>query len=158
KTETGPLRYHVLSLVLAASLLCYLDSTAAPLPPKKMARIGFMAENDTDPRLSAARNFLQGMADLGWVAGTNPTIEYRYTGYRSDLARAAAEDLVRLGVDVIVTVGTVRTQAAQKATRSIPIVMAGTGDPVTSGFVKELARPGGNITGMSLLTPGLAGK
>src|SRR5262249_59576949 len=93
------------SWVRAASRVWSSGPTGAPLPPKKMARIGFMAENDTDPRLSAARNFLQGMADLGWVAGTNLTIEYRYTGSRSDLARAAAEDLVRLGVDVIVTVG-----------------------------------------------------
>jgi ABC-type uncharacterized transport system substrate-binding protein len=173
KPKAGPLRRRALSLtcgwLLAASLLSGHDSTAAPLlqagtsptsskTPPKMARIGFMAEDDPDPRLSAARSFLQGMTELGWVTGTNLTIEYRYTSSSPDLARAAADDLVRLGVDVIVTVGTVRTEAAQKATRSIPIVMTNSGDPVASGFVKSLARPGGNITGMSLLAPGLAGK
>jgi ABC-type uncharacterized transport system substrate-binding protein len=173
KPKAGPLRRRALSLtcgwLLAASLLGGHESTAATLlqagtsptstkTPTKMARIGFMADDDPDPRLSAARSFLQGMAELGWVTGTNLTIEYRYTSSSPDLARAASEDLVRLGVDVIVTVGTVRTEAAQKATRSIPIVMTTSGDPVASGFVKSLARPGGNITGMSLLTPGLAGK
>ena len=173
KPKAGPLRRRALSLtcgwLLAASLLGGHDSTAAPLlqagtsPTStktltKMARIGFMAEDDPDPRLIAARSFLQGMAELGWATGTNLTIEYRYTSSSPDLARTAAEDLVRLGVDVIVTVGTVRTEAAQKATRSIPIVMTNSGDPVASGFVKSLARPGGNITGMSLLAPGLAGK
>ena len=117
-----------------------------------------MAEDDPDPLLSAARNFLQGMKELGWVDGVNLTIEYRYTASSFDLARAAAEDLIRLGVDAIVTVGTVRTAAAQKATRSIPIVMTNSGDPVASGFVESLSRPGGNITGMSQLTPGLAAK
>jgi putative ABC transport system substrate-binding protein len=122
-----------------------------------MARIGLMVPDDPDPRLSGARSFLEGMEELGWVERVNLTIESR-TGSDPDRARAAAEDLVRLGVDVIVTGGTVRTEAAQKATRSIPIVMTYSGDPVASGFVKSLARPGGNITGMSLLTPGLAAK
>jgi putative ABC transport system substrate-binding protein len=123
-----------------------------------MARIGFMAPDDPDPRLSGARNFLQGMEERGWVDRVNVTIEYRYAGSDPDLVRAAAEDLVRLGVDVIVTGGTIPTEAAQKATRSIPIVMTNSGDPVGSGFVKSLAQPGGNITGMSLLSPGLAAK
>ena len=173
KPEVGLPRRRALFRIggwlLVASLLSGHDSTAVPLlqagtppastkTPTKMARIGFMAEDDPDPRLSAARNFLEGMTELGWVTGANLTIEYRYTSSSSDLARAAAEDLVRLGVDIIVTVGTVRTAAAQKATRSIPIVMTNSGDPVGSGFVKSLARPGGNITGMSLLTPGLSGK
>jgi putative ABC transport system substrate-binding protein len=156
--------FLICAWLLAVSVLDGDDSLAGPLLqagpkiPTRMARIGFMAEDDPDPRLSAARSFLQGMADLGWVTGANLMIEYRYTSSSSDLARAAAEDLVRLGVDVIVTVGTVRTEAAQKVTRSIPIVMASSGDPVASGFVKSLARPGGNITGMSLLTAGLAAK
>ncbi len=156
--------FLICAWLLAVSLLDGHDATAGPLlqagtkTPTKMARIGFMAEDDPDPRLSAAHNFFQGMADLGWATGVNLMVEYRYTGSNSDLARAAAEDLVRLDVDVIVTVGTVRTGAAQKATRSIPIVMTNSGDPVASGFVKSLARPGGNITGMSQLAPGLAAK
>lgn len=167
KREAGPFwRIPVLlcAWLFAVGLLDGYDSTAGPLlqagtqPPTKMARIGFMAEDDPDPRLSAAHNFFQGMADLGWATGVNLMIEYRYTSSNSDLARVAAEDLVRRGVDVIVTVGTVRTEAAQKATRSIPIVMTNSGDPVASGFVKSLARPGGNITGMSQLAPGLAAK
>jgi putative ABC transport system substrate-binding protein len=171
--KAGPLRRHALFVtcawLLAASLLGGCDAPSAPPPksgasstptktPPKVARIGFMAADDPDPRLSAARNFLQGMQEHGWVDGVNLTIEYRNTGSDSDLARAAAEDLVRLGVDVIVTVGTIRTGAAQRVTRSIPIVMTNSGDPVASGFVKSLARPGGNITGMSLLNSGLAAK
>jgi ABC-type uncharacterized transport system substrate-binding protein len=171
KPKAGPLRRRALFVTcawLAMSLLSGCDSpapppkpSATPAPaktPPKMARIGFMAPDDPDPRLSGARNFLEGMEELGWIDRVNLTIEYRYTGSNPDLARAAADDLVRLGVDVIVTGGTVRTEAAQKATRSIPIVMTNSGDPVASGFVKSLARPGGNITGMSLLAPGLAAK
>ncbi len=173
KPKSGPFWRGALSLscacLLAVSLLSGCDSTPSPTPkpgatpaptktPPKMVRIGFMAPEDPDPRLSGTRNFLQGMEEHGWVDGVNLTVEYRYTGSDSDLVRAAAEDLVRLGVDVIVTGGTVPTEAAQKATRSIPIVMTNSGDPVESGFVKSLARPGGNITGMSLLAPGLAAK
>jgi putative ABC transport system substrate-binding protein len=153
----------------AVSLLIGCDSPTAPAPkpgatpaptktPPKMARIGFMAPDNPDPLLSGTRNFLQGMEELGWVNGVNLTIEHRYTGSDPDVVRAAAEDLVRLGVDVIVTGGTVPTAAAQKATASIPIVMTNSGDPIESGFVKSLARPGGNITGMSQLSPGLAAK
>ena len=173
KCKAGPFgrRAHfvICAWLLAASLVSGCDSQPAPSPksgasttstqaPSKMARIGFMAPDDPDPRLSGARSFLQGMEEHGWVERRNLTIEYRYTGSNPDLVRASAEDLVRLGVDVIVTAGTVRTEAAQKATSSIPIVMTNSGDPVGSGFVKSLARPGGNITGMSLLAPGLAAK
>jgi len=171
KSKAEPLRRRALFMAfawLAVSLLSGCDSPTAPpqkpgatpagtKTPPKMARIGFMAPDDAD-RLSGARNFLEGMQELGWVDRVNLTIEYRYTGSNPDLARAASEDLVRLGVDVIVAGGTVRTEAAQKATRSIPIVMTNSGDPVGSGFVKSLARPGGNITGMSLIAPGLAAK
>jgi putative tryptophan/tyrosine transport system substrate-binding protein len=102
--------------------------------------------------------FVNGLRDLGWIEGKNIVFERRYADNRLDRLAELAAELVRLDVDVIVTVGTLAPLAAKRATTSIPIVMMNAGDPVGSGLVASLARPGGNVTGMSLMAPDLGGK
>jgi putative ABC transport system substrate-binding protein len=102
--------------------------------------------------------FRQGLRDLGYIEGRNVTIEYRSAEERPDQLAAAAIELARLPVDVIVTFGSEATHAAKQATTTIPIVMAGIGDPVRAGFVASLAHPAGNITGNTVLGPELAAK
>jgi len=103
--------------------------------------------------------FRQGLRDLGYVVGSNVVIEYRDAAGKADRFPALAAELVALQVDVIVRAGsTPSALAAKRATRTIPVVFVATGDPVGSGLVTSLARPGGNITGPSSLTPALAGK
>ena len=102
--------------------------------------------------------FLRGMEERGYTVGRNLVVEYRWAG--NDLARLQplAEDLVRLPIDVIVTATSAGTRAAMAATRTIPIVMAASADPVAAGLVATLGRPGGNVTGISLQTTDLARK
>ena len=102
--------------------------------------------------------FRVGLHDLGWVEGKNITIEYRYAEGQSDRLPDLAADLVRLKVDVIVASAPPDALAAQKATRAIPIVLANAGEPVAMGLVESLARPGGNITGLSPMNVELVGK
>jgi len=102
--------------------------------------------------------FRQGLRDLGYVAGQNIAIEYRSAQGNVDRLRHAALELASLPVNVIVAYGSPATRAARQATSTIPIVMIGIGDPVRAGFVTNLARPGGNITGNSNLAPDLIGK
>ena len=119
----------------------------------KVRRIGFLARTSAASLSPLVNSFRQGLRDLGWVEGNNISIEYQFgdgqLGPLGDLAAA----LVRLNVDVIVTVDTPPTQAAKSATSTIPIVIAVSADPVGAGLVESLAHPGGNITGLSLLAP-----
>jgi putative ABC transport system substrate-binding protein len=126
--------------------------------PTKVPRIGYL--DGPPPSSIAARTeaFRQGLRDLGYVEGKNIVIEYRYAEGKIDRLPALAAELVRLKVDVIVTGGATVTRAAREATVAIPIVMAQDPDPVANGFVASLARPGGNITGLSSLTADLSGK
>ena len=135
---------------------------AAPLAAEaqqaaKVARIGYLATNlVANPHLPEA--FRQGLRDLGYVEGRNVVIEYRSAEGIERIPALAAE-LVALKVDVIFVGGSTRvTLAAMQATKTIPIVFTGVGDPVTSGLVTNLARPGGNVTGLSGLGPELVGK
>ena len=131
---------------------------AAPLADAQgtVPRIGYLS---LAPGPSARSEALrQGFHDLGYIEGQSVVVEYRWADGRLDLAREAAADLVRLRVDVIVTGGPQATLAAKSATSSTPIVMAFDYDPVGSGFVASLARPGGNITGLSGINPELTGK
>ena len=123
----------------------------------KIARIGYLGLNRVagDHIVEA---FLQGLRDLGHVEGRNVVIEYRDAEGKSERLPALAAELVALKVDVIVAPTTLAALAAQQATRSLPIVFATAGDPVTSGLVTSLARPGGNVTGLSSLNPELVGK
>ena len=120
----------------------------------KVARIGFLAArsrstaSNPDPYYDA---FVQGMRDLGYVEGKNLVIEWRFADGKFERLPDLAAELVRLNVEVIVSHTTPGTQALQRATNSTPIVMTSIGDPVGSGFAASLARPGGNITGLSLM-------
>jgi putative ABC transport system substrate-binding protein len=124
----------------------------------KISRIGMLSGGS--PTASAARYevFQQGLRELGYVEGKNIVIEYRWAEGKLDRFPALAAELVRLKVDVIVTWGPTATLSAKEATNTIPIVMANDSDPVGSGVVASLARPGGNITGLSTLSPELSGK
>jgi putative tryptophan/tyrosine transport system substrate-binding protein len=95
---------------------------------------------------------------LGWIEGKNVVFEYRYAENRLDRLPELAAELVRLNVDVIVTAGTLAPLAAKRATTTIPIVMTAPGDPLGTGLVASLARPGGNVTGTSIMSPDIAGK
>jgi ABC-type uncharacterized transport system substrate-binding protein len=126
--------------------------------PTKISRIGFLAA--VSPPAAAARMevFRQGLRELGYVEAKNIVIESRYAEGKLDRLPALAAELVRLKVDIIVTAGGQATRAAKEATPTIPIVMTNDPDPVGSGFVASLGRPGGNITGLSTLAPELSGK
>ena len=135
---------------------------AAPLVAEgqqavKPSRIGYLHANVTaSPHLLEA--FRQGLRDLGYVEGRNVVIEYRDAKGEFERLPALAAELVVLNVDVIVASGTLAALAAKRATSDIPIVFPTVGDPVTDGLVASLARPGGNVTGLSNLTPQLVGK
>ena len=103
-------------------------------------------------------DFTEALRELGWVEGENVVFERRYAENRLERLPELAADLVRLNVDVIAAGGTLAPLAAKRATSTIPIVMTVAGDPVGSGLVDSLARPGGNVTGMSLMAPELGGK
>ena len=133
---------------------------AAPLAAKaqqvaQIARIGMLADA-TSPHLREA--FLQGLRELGYVEGRNLVIEYRDAEGKSERLPALAAELVALKVDVIVAGNTAQTLAAKQATGTIPIVFSFALDPVRDGLVRSLARPGGNVTGLSFLAPELVGK
>ena len=127
-------------------------------PLTKLSRIGFL--NVGTPTTSPARQevFRQGLRDLGYVEGKNVVIDWRYAEGKPDRLPAIAAELVRLKVDIIVTGGGISTRSAKEATATIPIVMTQDIDPVGNGFVASLARPGGNITGLSTLAPEISGK
>jgi putative ABC transport system substrate-binding protein len=132
-------------------------SVAHAQQPTKIPRIGYLGGSAASgtTRIDA---FRQGLRELGYVEGKNIVIEWRNGDGNSDRLRALAVELVRLKVDVIVTVGSNPTRAAKEATATIPIVMSQDPDPVGNGFVASLARPGGNITGLSNFGPELSGK
>src|SRR5713226_572366 len=124
----------------------------------KIARIGYLTGNlAANPHVPEA--FRQGLRDLGYVEGRNVVIEYRDAEGKYDRLPALAAELVALKVDVIVVGSTPQALAAKQATRTLPIVFAAVTDPVTDGLVTSLARPGGNVTGLSTsATPELVGK
>jgi putative ABC transport system substrate-binding protein len=146
------------------TVLALIALGAAPLAAEaqqaaKVTRIGYLSTNlAVSPHLRDA--FLQGLRDLGYVEGRNLVIEYRDAEGKVERLPALAAELVALKVDVIVTEGgsTVTPVAAKQATRTLPIVFAAAADPVASGLVTSLARPGGNVTGLSNLSAELVGK
>jgi putative tryptophan/tyrosine transport system substrate-binding protein len=127
-------------------------------PTASVRRIGLLSPFSPIDTVLWNRAFLRGLSDLGWAEGKNVIIEYRYAEGMRDRLPGLVADLVRLKVDVIVTAVTADTLAAKNATKEIPIVMAAAGDPVATGIVRSLAQPGGNITGLSQMTPDLTGK
>jgi putative ABC transport system substrate-binding protein len=134
--------------ILVAVVLLAVAVIAEAQQPARVPWIGYLATASTSTNPARTEAFRQGLRELGYVEGKNISIEYR----------ALAADLVRLKVDVIVTNGATSTHAAKEATSTIPIVMAQDPDPIGNGFVASLARPGGNITGLSNLNRELGGK
>ena len=126
--------------------------------PTKVPRIGWLGAGSPSDQLARTDAFRQGLRALGYVEGKNIVIEYRQAEGKFDRLPALAAELVRLKVDVIVTGGGPGTRAAKEATSMIPIVMANDPDPVADGVVASLARPGGNITGLSNYYPEISGK
>jgi putative ABC transport system substrate-binding protein len=150
--KTAPRSVATIGLVLA--LLLSSHATEGQQPPKT-ARIGFLSlSSGPTPTMDISA----GLRELGWIEGQNLTVEYRWAANREDQLPALAAELVRLKVDIIVTSWTPAAQAAKRATTTIPIVMTFVADPVGSGLVASLARPGGNITGLTPLSAGLVGK
>src|SRR5712692_6659019 len=151
----APYRWGIVALALS---LLWLPLTAAVPQPAKVPRIGVLYPGSPSAAERLQSMLLQGLHDLGYVEGQNITFAYRYAEEKPERLPDLAAELVRLQVDVIVAAGVVAIGAAQHATRTIPIVMAGTSDPVAQGFIASLARPGGNITGLSFLGEDLPGK
>ena len=148
-------RLAAVFLLLAAPL-----TAVTAQPREKMPRVGYLtAGSQSDQgRQRRFEAFRQGLRELGYVEGQNVAIESRWAEGKDERYRDLAADLVRLKVDVIVAVGGAATKAAQQATTTIPIVMSLANDPLGSGLVTSLARPGGNVTGISLMAPDLVGK
>jgi len=145
--------------IFAVALAFVFGGGVAPAQqPTKIPLIGFLSGDFPTPSSARYEIFRRRLRELGYVEGKNIVIEHLWAEGKLDRFPALAAELVRLKVDVIVTWGSTATRAAKEATNTIPIVMANDADPVASGVVASLARPGGNITGFSTLSPELSGK
>ena len=148
---------HLVCLLISA--LLFTGSLVHPQQqPTKVPQIGYLTGVSLAAHSARIEAFRQGLRELGYVEGKNIVIDWRSAEEKLDRFPALAAELVRLKVDIIVTAGAAGTRAAKEVTTTIPIVMAQDPDPVGSGFVASLARPGGNITGLSALAPELNGK
>jgi ABC-type uncharacterized transport system substrate-binding protein len=142
-------------LILVALMLLAGAIIAAAQQTGKVARIGFLDPSTASGSAVFLDAFRQELSKLGWIEGKNITIEYRFAEQKSEHLPELAAELVCLKVDLIVTSGGPTPLAAKKATSTIPIVMTNSVDPVGQGLVASLARPGGNVTGNSSLSPEL---
>ena len=145
-------------LSLSALALVAVSTLVSAQQPKKMPRVGYLSASSASEALVRTNAFRQGLRDLGYVEGKNLIVELRYADGKFDRLPTLAAELVGLPVDVIVSAGPSVTSPAKKATTDIPIVMTNDSDPVGSGFVVSLARPGRNVTGLSNLARELSGK
>ena len=150
------IRRIVISLL--ATVLLITVPLAEAQQPKKIPRIGYLTASSLSANAARIEAFRQGLRELSYVEGKNIVIEWRSADGKFDRLPALAAELVRLKVAVIVTSGGALTRRAKEATSTIPIVMTNDPDPVGDGFVASLARPGGNITGLSTFVPELSGK
>jgi ABC-type uncharacterized transport system substrate-binding protein len=146
--------------ILVAVVLLALGVIAQAQQPKKVPRIGYLSPGDAASDSTRAEAIRLALRELGYIEGQNIAIEYRYTEAKPNRAPEVAAELVRLKVDIIVVAGgNPWIRAAKNATKTIPIVMVGPGgDPVEAGYVESLARPGGNVTGLTNLSRELGGK
>ena len=144
-------------VVRLALVLLTTPLTADAQPPATVPRIGFLGFGPPGLQHALVDAFRQGLRDLGYAEGQNVAIEYRFAEERQERLLELAAELVQLPVDVIVAPSNA-AYAAKQVTSTIPIVMATSGDPVATGIIASLARPGGNMTGLTLLSPELAGK
>jgi putative ABC transport system substrate-binding protein len=158
KGVRGKMTKQIIALALCAMLFA-LCLPAQAQQPKKVLRIGYLSFGSSSGRNpQRIEGFRQGLRQLGYAEGKDIAIEYRYGEEKLDRLSELAAELVRLKVDVIVTGGPAPTRAAKAASSTIPIVMLQDADPVGNGFVASLARPGGNITGLSTHSPEISGK
>src|SRR5215813_14727779 len=148
----------ILFLIAASALIC--ANLAEAQQPKKLPRIGYLSPSDPGSESTRSDRFRVALRELGYIEGQNIAIEYRYAEGKRERNPEIAAELVHLKVHVIVVAGgDPLMRAAKNATKTIPIVIAGGGaDPVEAGFVESLARPGGNVTGLTYLTGELGGK
>ncbi len=146
-------RITVFSILLALLALC---SSASAQQATKVPRIGVLGASPLSANLARIKAFREGLSELGYVEGKSIAIEWRFIDGKANQLPALAVELTRLKVDVLVAFGPTSTHAAKEATNTIPIVMAQVNDPVGAGFVASLARPGGNITGLSIMAPELS--
>ncbi|HXV83665.1 MAG TPA: ABC transporter substrate-binding protein [Candidatus Binatia bacterium] len=144
-------------LTLCAMLFALCVSVEAQ-QPKKVPRIGYLTGTSLSANSDRVEAFRHGLRELGYVEGKSILLEWRSAEGKAERLSALVAELVRLKVDIIVTGGPTSNRAAKQATVTIPIVMAFDNDPVGNGFVASLARPGGNITGLSTLAPEISGK
>jgi ABC-type uncharacterized transport system substrate-binding protein len=145
---------QVFCVALCAALLAFCTPAEAQRP-NGVPRIGYLSGSSLSVEADRIEAFRQGLRELGYIEGKNIFIEWRSGEGKQ---RAMATELMRLKVDIIVAAGGTEIRAAKEATTTIPIVMIRGGDPVRSGYVASLARPGGNITGLAVLRPELSGK
>jgi putative ABC transport system substrate-binding protein len=151
----------LMGIVAIAVTLAMCEAVAQAQQPAKVFRIGLLRpDRSADPPVQALMDsFRQRLRALGWTEGKNIAIEYRWAGGKAERLPELAAELVHLKVDIIVAAAVQAALAAKKATKTIPIVMVGVGpDPVETGLVESLARPGGNITGFTILGVETAGK
>jgi putative ABC transport system substrate-binding protein len=152
--------------ICAAVLFALCSLLLAPCPsahaqqPRKVTRIGYLSSQSPAYELARAEGIRLALRDLGYIEGQNIAIDYRYSEGKTDRAPELAGELVRLKVDILVVAGGIHwIRAAKDAAKTIPVVMVGVGnDPVEAGLIESLARPGGNVTGLTNLTGKLAGK
>ena len=147
--------------VIGFALTALLHALCLPVwaqQPAKIPRIGYLATTSSSTNAARTDAFRQGLRELGHVEGKNIVIDWRWAEGKFDRLPDLAAELVRLKVNIIVAAGPAATRPAKEATATIPIVMTNDSDPVGSGIVASLARPGGNITGLSTLAPEISGK
>ena len=150
---------NILSILLVIAVMG-VGARAAAQQPKKIPRIGYLYQGDRSSDSTRAEAIRLALRELGYIEGQNIAIEYRYAEGKRGRESELAAELVRLKVDLILVAGGGDwIQAAKNATKTIPIVMTGTGgDPVEAGLIESLARPGGNVTGVTNISPELGGK
>jgi putative ABC transport system substrate-binding protein len=162
KSKSGPADYNpkLVGLVALAFTFAFGGAVAESQQPAKIPRIGYLSALDLAAESYRSKAIRLALRERGYIEGQNIAIEYRYTQWKVDRAPELAAELVRLKVDIIIVAGGDRwIEAAKNATNIIPIVMVGAGlDPVRAGLVKSLARPGGNVTGVTNLSRELGGK
>jgi putative ABC transport system substrate-binding protein len=156
KTPWNSMNKKLASLAVCA-LLFGLCSSAESQQPKKVPRVAFLSFPSSGPDLRSEA-FRQGLREFGYTEGQNIVVEYRRADGKPERLAGLAAELVGMKPDVIVTASTFAAQAVKKATTTIPIVVSGVADVVGTGLVASLARPGGNLTGTTLITPDLMGK
>jgi putative tryptophan/tyrosine transport system substrate-binding protein len=147
-----------ITVVTLCALLFALSYSASAQQPTRISRIGRLAIASQSAESARIEAFRSGLRDLGYVEGKNIVVEWRFADGKLERLPAQAAELVRLKLEIIVSAGSTPTRAARAATSTIPIVMSNDNDPVGDSFVASLARPGGNITGLSNFAPELSGK